>query len=124
MHSVRGLARFVAVAHCGGVTATAREQGTRRGGQPSAGQASSGSLEETVSSQQPQRERDERRTDIFSLVEVILEDLRQAEYLATGGQSQWHGHLKVTLSLWILSRFILPVPGGFREQHPELSVEF
>lgn len=125
MYSIPDLESFVAVARCGGVTAAAREQGI------AAATVSHrlGKLEAALSMKLFHRNSrsvslTEEGQIFFSRVEVILEDLRQAEYLASGGQSQLRGHLKVTLSPWILSRFILPVLGGFREQHPELSVEF
>lgn len=125
MYSIPDLESFVAVARCGGVTAAAREQGI------SAATVSHrlGKLETALSMKLFHRNSrsvslsDEGQV-FFSRVEVILEDLRQAEYAASGGQSELRGHLKVTLSPWILSRFILPALGEFRQKHPELSVEF
>jgi len=125
MYSIPDLETFVAVARCGGVTSAAREQGI------SAATVSHrlGKLEAALSMKLFNRDSrsvslSEEGQVFFSRIEVILEDLRQAEYAASGNQSQLRGHLKVTMSPWILSRFIFPRLAKFRQQHPELTVEF
>ncbi|GAA0773249.1 hypothetical protein GCM10009077_07240 [Roseibium denhamense] len=57
-------------------------------------------------------------------VDVILDELQQAELEVGSGSAKLRGHLRMTLSPWILSRFLLPVLGPFRTEHPDLSIEF
>lgn len=57
-------------------------------------------------------------------VEPILAELREAEAEAGSGIGALRGHLRVTLSPWILSRFIMPVMSSFQNAHPDLSIEF
>lgn len=57
-------------------------------------------------------------------VEVILEQLQQAEIEASGRPQSIRGHLRVTLSPWILDRFIMPSLSEFRARHPDLTIEF
>lgn len=60
----------------------------------------------------------------FDRIDAILTDLRQAERDAGGGTTQLRGHLRVTMSPWILSRFIMPKLAGIRQAHPDLTLEF
>ena len=60
----------------------------------------------------------------FERVDAILADLRQAEQDAGSGTTQLRGHLRVTMSPWILSRFIMPKLADMREAHPDLTLEF
>lgn len=60
----------------------------------------------------------------FERVDVILADLRQAEQDAGSGTTQLRGHLRVTMSPWILSRFIMPRLTDIRQAHPDLTLEF
>lgn len=57
-------------------------------------------------------------------IEPVLADLRDAELDAGSGTGALRGHLRVTLSPWILSRFIMPLMEDFQTRHPDLSVEF
>lgn len=57
-------------------------------------------------------------------VDVILDDLQQAEMEVGSGTARLRGHLRVTMSPWILSRFIMPVLGEFRQANPDLTIEF
>jgi len=57
-------------------------------------------------------------------IEPLMADLRQAEIDAGGGTSALKGHLRATMSPWILSRFILPHLEDFRRDHPDLTIEF
>ncbi|MEM9522397.1 MAG: LysR family transcriptional regulator [Pseudomonadota bacterium] len=57
-------------------------------------------------------------------VEPILAELREAELEAGSGTGKLKGHLRVTLSPWILSRFIMPFIDEFLSDNPELKVEF
>jgi len=60
----------------------------------------------------------------YERVEAILADLRQAEQEAGSGTTQLRGHLRVTMSPWILSRFIMPKLATLRQAHPDLTLEF
>ena len=51
-------------------------------------------------------------------------DLAAARDDAGGTRTALRGHLRVTLSPWILSRYILPALAPFKRAHPELSLEF
>ena len=57
-------------------------------------------------------------------VEPLLRDLKQAEAEAGAGRARLRGTLRMTLSPWVLARFILPHIGHFQAQHPDLNIEF
>ncbi len=57
-------------------------------------------------------------------IEPILAELQQAETEVGGGQGGLRGHLRATMSPWILSRFIMPHLAAFRREHPDLTLEF
>ncbi len=125
MYSIPDLETFVSVARNGGVSAAARHLGI------SAATTSHriAKLENALSLTLFLRDsRNFRLTDegqvFLERVERILEDLHQAEREAGGGDAPLRGHLRVTLSPWILSRFIMPRLGAFRRENPELTLEF
>ncbi|WP_350334925.1 LysR family transcriptional regulator [Coralliovum pocilloporae] len=57
-------------------------------------------------------------------VEPILLQLQEAEQAVGVGESELRGHLRVTTSPWILSRFIMPHLARFRTRHPDLTIDF
>ncbi|MEO1000316.1 MAG: LysR substrate-binding domain-containing protein, partial [Pseudomonadota bacterium] len=57
-------------------------------------------------------------------VQTILADLAQAERDAGSGVAELSGHLRITMSPWILARFIMPALAAFCLRHPRLSFEF
>ncbi len=57
-------------------------------------------------------------------VQPILADLAKAEHDAGSGSAELSGNLRVTMSPWILSRFILPALPEFSRMHPRLTFEF
>ncbi|MDV7338040.1 LysR family transcriptional regulator [Terasakiella sp. A23] len=57
-------------------------------------------------------------------VEGILDDLYQAEIDIGGGDAPLQGHLRVTVSPWVLSRFIMPHLPKFQAMHPKLAIDF
>lgn len=57
-------------------------------------------------------------------VEPLLAQLQQAEMEVGAGKSELRGHLRVTMSPWILSRFIMPILAVFRAAHPDLTIDF
>lgn len=125
MYAITDLETFAEVARLGGIAAAARFQGI------SAATASHrvAKLEHALNLTLFHRNsRSFSVTDegqiFLERVETILEDLHQAELDAGGGKTTLRGHLRVTLSPWILSRFILPRLQTFSDAHPDLSIEF
>ena len=125
MYNIADLQTFVSLAKSGGITSAAAQQGI------SAATASHrlAKLEDRLNVTLVHRNsRSFRLTEEGQLflerVEAILEDLQQAELEIGSGASNLRGHLRVTMSPWILSRFLMPVLPGFRRQHPDLTVEF
>jgi len=125
MYNLADLQSFVALAKSGGITSAASQQGL------SAATVSHrlAKLEDSLGVTLVHRNsRSFRLTEegllFLERVESVLEELQQAEQEIGSGTSKLRGHLRVTLSPWILSRFIMPVLPGFRRQHPDLSVEF
>lgn len=57
-------------------------------------------------------------------IESILEDLQEAECAISGRSTQLRGHLRVTMSPWVLKQFIMPRLYQFKDAHPELTLEF
>lgn len=125
MYSIDDLKTFVVIAETGGVTAGAR----RLGVSPA-----------TVSHRLAKLEAALRLTlfhrnsrvllltaegQVFlERVQPILADLSQAERDAGSGAAELSGNLRVTMSPWILSRFILPALSEFSRAHPRLVFEF
>ncbi|MBB1485119.1 LysR family transcriptional regulator [Oceanospirillum sediminis] len=125
MYSIAELETFVAVARRGGITAAAHHLGI------SAATTSHriSKLEKALKLVLFHRNsRFFTLTDEGSIflekIERILEDLHQAEMEAGACSRTIKGHLRVTLSPWILTRFILPNLPEFQEKHPRLSLEF
>lgn len=125
MYSIADLETFVAVARRGGITAAARQLAI------SAATTSHRIAKLEAALGVTLFHRDSRRVALsdegmlfLERVEPILADLQQAEIDAGGGDRALRGHLRITLSPWILSRFILPELAAFRERHPELTLEF
>ncbi|WP_299480650.1 LysR family transcriptional regulator [uncultured Roseibium sp.] len=125
MYSIPDLQTFVAVARYGGITSAAGQLGI------SAATTSHRitKLEQALTVTLFHRNsRTFRLTDEGQLflerVDVILEDLQQAEFDVGSGTAKLRGHLRVTMSPWILSRFIMPVLGEFRTENPDLTIEF
>ncbi|WP_170790178.1 LysR family transcriptional regulator [Ruegeria lacuscaerulensis] len=125
MYHVNDLLTFVSVAKTGGVGSAAKAQGI------SAATVSHRitKLEEVLNLKLFHRNsRKVQLTDegliFLDRVEPLLADLREAELDAGSGSGALRGHLRVTLSPWILSRFIMPVMSSFQAENPDLTVEF
>ncbi len=125
MYHVNDLLTFVAVAKTGGVGSAAKAQGL------SAATVSHRitKLEEVLNLKLFHR--NSRKVQLtneglvfLDRIEPVLADLREAELDAGSGTGALRGHLRVTLSPWILSRFIMPNMAAFQASHPDLSVEF
>lgn len=125
MYSINDLRTFVAIADTGGVTAGAR----RIGISPATASHRVAKLEAALALTLFHRNsRTLRLTPegqvFFDRVQTILADLSQAERDAGSGTAALSGTLRITMSPWILSRFILPVLPGFVAAHPRLGLEF
>ena len=125
MYSIPDLQTFVAVARQGGITAAAVQTGI------SAATASHriAKLEDKLGVQLFHRNsRTFTLTDegmlFLERLEPILQDLAQAETDVGGRHVSLRGHLRATMSPWILSRFIMPHLPAFRRAHPDLTIEF
>lgn len=125
MYNIDDLKTFVAIAETRGITAGARRV------RISAATAShrlsklEGALKLTLFRR---GSRTMQLTDegqiFFERIQTILADLSQAELDAGGGSSELTGHIRVTMSPWILSRFVLPALPSFQRAHPNLTFEF
>ncbi|WP_170755544.1 LysR family transcriptional regulator [Ruegeria lacuscaerulensis] len=125
MYHVNDLLTFVSVAKTGGVGSAAKAQGI------SAATVSHRitKLEEVLNLKLFHRnsrkvQLTEEGLIFLDRIEPLLADLRDAELEAGSGTGALRGHLRVTLSPWILSRFIMPVMSAFQAEHPDLTVEF
>ena len=125
MYSFDDLKTFVVIADLGGVTAGAR----RLGISPATASHRLSKLENAL--QLTLFHRNSRALRLtseghvfFERVTPILADLSQAERDAGSGTAELTGHLRITLSPWILSRFILPIMPSFQSAHPRLTCEF
>lgn len=125
MYAIVDLETFVAVARDNGVSAAAR----RLGVSPATVSHRIAKLEQALKVTLFHRNsRSFGLTDegqlFFERVDAILAELHQAERDVGGGAAPLRGHLRVTLSPWILSRFIMPRLAALRRAHPALTLEF
>ena len=125
MYSINDLRTFVAVARTGGLSAAARSMGISVATTSHRISKLEGALDASLFFR---NNRSVRLTDEGQLflerIEPILEDLRVAEHDAGRGAGKLRGHLRVTLSPWILSRFIMPALPRLLDENPALSIEF
>ena len=125
MYNIADLETFVAAAQFHGVTAAARNLGIS----PATASHRISKLEHALRIALFHRSSrtlvltDEGQA-FFERVKDILADLRLAEQEAGSGTIDVRGHLRVTMSPWILSRFIMPRLAALRRDHPELTLEF
>lgn len=125
MYSIDDLKTFVAIADTQGVSAGAR----RLGISPATASHRLGKLEAALRltlfhrNSRTMKLSDEGQI-FFERTEAILADLAQAERDAGSGSAELRGALRVTMSPWILSRFILPRLPAFQRAHPQLRIEF
>ncbi len=125
MYSFDDLKTFVTIAATGGVTAAARRVGIS----PATASHRLAKLETALRltlfhrSSRVLRLTPEGQV-FYDRVQQILMDLSQAERDAGSGVAELSGTLRVTMSPWILSRFILPALPEFSQAHPRLNFEF
>ncbi|MEO1471810.1 MAG: LysR family transcriptional regulator, partial [Pseudomonadota bacterium] len=125
MYSIDDLRTFVVIAETGGVTAGAR----RIGVSPATASHRLAKLEAALGLTLLHRNSRTLRLTaegqvFFERVQPILADLSQAERDAGSGAAELSGNLRVTMSPWILSRFVMPALPAFRARHPRLTFEF
>lgn len=125
MYSINDLLTFVSVAQTGGLSPASRALGI------SVATTSHRirKLEDALNIALFHRNsRSVRLTDegqvFLERVEGILTDLSEAEREAGSDTARLRGHLRVTMSPWILSRFIMPQLADFQRENPELTLEF
>ncbi len=125
MYSIPDLQAFVAVARHGGITAGAAQIGI------SAATTSHriAKLEDRLGVKLFHRNSrtcvlSDEGTVFLDRVEPLLAELEEAEIEVGGRQADLRGHLRVTMSPWILSRFLMPQLAAFRRAHPGLTIEF
>lgn len=125
MYSIDDLRTFVLVAETGGVTSGAR----RIGISPATASHRVAKLEAAL--QLTLFHRNSRTLRLtpegqvfFDRIRPILADLSQAERDAGSGASELSGNLRITMSPWVLSRFIMPLLPAFIAAHPRLNLEF
>lgn len=125
MYSVNDLKTFVAIGETLGVTAAARRLGI------SAATASHRLTKLENALQLTLFHRNSRTLQLtgagqlfFDRVQPLLAELSQAELDAGSSGAELSGTLRITLSPWILSRFILPALPEFRRAHPQLRIDF
>ncbi len=125
MYGIAELETFVQVARRGGITAAAQHLGIATATVSHRVSKLEHALQLTLFHRNSRSVALTDEGEIFlARVEGILEDLHLAELEAGGRSGDLRGHLRVTLSPWILSRFILPRLAGFRRHHPALTIEF
>ncbi|MEM9330805.1 MAG: LysR family transcriptional regulator [Pseudomonadota bacterium] len=125
MYSIDDLRTFIVIAETGGVTAGARRVGVS----PATASHRLSKLEAALRLTLFHRNsRTLRLTPegqvFFERVQPILADLSKAERDAGSGAAELSGNLRITMSPWILSRFIMPLLPEFQRKHPKLTFEF
>nr|WP_319382772.1 LysR family transcriptional regulator [uncultured Roseibium sp.] len=125
MYSIADLQTFVTVARTGGITSAAGQLGISTATTSHRIAKLEQALGITLFHRNSRTFRLTDEGQIFlERVDVILDDLQQAEMEVGSGTARLRGHLRVTMSPWILSRFIMPVLGEFRQANPDLTIEF
>lgn len=125
MYSIHDLETFVAIAEARGVTAGARRVGVS----PATASHRLNKLESALKltlfhrNSRMLKLSDEGQI-FFERTQGILADLAQAERDAGSGSAELTGQIRVTLSPWILSRFVLPALPAFQQAHPKLTLDF
>lgn len=125
MYSIDDLRTFVVIADTGGVTSGARRIGISPATASHRVAKLEAALQITLFHRNSRTLRLTPEGQIFlDRVQVVLADLSQAERDAGSGTAELSGSLRITMSPWILSRFILPLLPTFTSDHPSLILEF
>ncbi|MEX0278719.1 MAG: LysR family transcriptional regulator, partial [Ruegeria sp.] len=125
MYSIDDLRTFVAIAEANGVTAGARRIGISAATASHRLSKLEAALQLTLFHRNSRMFRLTNEGRIFlERTESILADLAQAERDAGSRTAQLQGQLRVTMSPWILTRYILPKLPAFQHKHPALTFDF
>lgn len=125
MYSIEDLRSFVIIAEMGGITAAARRMGLAPATVSHRLAKLEAALQLTLFHRNSRSLQVTPEGQVFlDRIQPILADLSQAELEAGSGMAALSGTLRITLSPWILSRFILPALPAFRREHPHLTFEF
>lgn len=125
MYSIDDLRTFVVIAETGGVSSSARRLGISPATASHRLSKLEGALQLTLFHRNSRSLRLTSEGQIFfERVQGILADLSQAEREAGSSVAELSGTLRVTMSPWILSRFILPILPTFQAEHPRLTFDF
>jgi len=125
MYSIPDLETFVAVARSGGVLSAARRLGISAATTSHRIAKLEQVLNVTLFHRNSRRLQPTDEGQMFlERIEPMLADLRHAEDEIGRGTAPLRGHLRVTMSPWILSRFIMPKLAAFRDAHPDLTIDF
>lgn len=125
MYSIPDLQTFVIVARNGGITSAANNLGISSATTSHRIAKLEQALNVTLFHRNSRTFRLTDEGQVFlERVDAILDDLQQAELEVGSGTTRLRGHLRVTMSPWILSRFIMPVLREFRQENPDLTIEF
>jgi len=125
MYSIDDLRTFVAIAEAEGVTSGARRVGISTATASHRLNKLEAALQLTLFHRNSRMLKlsDEGRI-FFERTQIILADLAQAERDAGSGAAELTGHMRVTMSPWILSRFVMPALPAFQQKHPKLTFDF
>ncbi|MEM8569353.1 MAG: LysR family transcriptional regulator [Pseudomonadota bacterium] len=125
MYSIDDLKTFVAIAEAEGVTPGAKRVGISPATASHRLRKLETALKLTLFHRNSRTLKLTPEGQIFmERTRAILADLMQAEQDAGSGTAELTGHLRVTMSPWILSRFLLPALSAFQDRHPGLTFEF
>lgn len=124
MYSINDLNTFIAVARSGGISAAARLQGLSVATISHRLNKLEQALNVTLFHRNQRAMHLTNEGHLFlERIEPILEELHQAETALTGKTGQLRGHLKITMSPWIMRRFVMPHLANFQQAHPDLTIE-
>lgn len=125
MYSVNDLETFVAVAKHGGISAAAKVMGISVATTSHRLSKIEQSLKVALFHRSNRSLKlSEEGVRFLERIEFILEELQDAECAISGRSPQLRGHLRVTMSPWVLKQFIMPKLSQFQTLHPELTIEF
>jgi DNA-binding transcriptional LysR family regulator len=123
MYNLQDLETFVAIARSGSLTAAANQLGISTATTSHRISKLEGVLNLVLFYRNSRNLSLTAEGEVFlERIEQILMDLKQAEIDA--GSCSVRGHLRVTISPWVLNRYLLPKLSEFLDGHSGLTVEF
>ncbi len=123
MYNLQDLESFVAVAHTGSLTSAANQLGISTATTSHRISKLEGALSLVLFHRNSRNVSLTAEGEVFlERIEQILMDLKQAEIDA--GSCSVRGHLRVTVSPWVLNRYLMPRLSEFLGAHSGLTLEF